>query len=284
MALVVESAYIGALQVAGGTNGLHVTRFAWTKSPRVRRFPRGSAHGTVDRTRRYDGRLFELAGLIRGVTDAQAQARLADLEAALAVTGETVLLRWKLAGVADAEQAAVMIDGTPDYAFVPDSPNVVRWAVTLFAGDPRRYAQTQSVGTYDPTEASSATGISIPLVFPLNFVGEATTHLIAQNAGNFPTAPVLTVAGPVVNPILDNDTTGESWATTGLQLLSGDVAIVDMGARTFQVNGTSRYSYIDVSSTAWWELAAGPNKLRLRGSGMVAGQTALSYVFRSARI
>lgn len=285
MALRLENAYVGALQVSGGSNGVHVTRFAWTKSPRARRFPRGSAHGSVDRTRRYDGRLYELAGVIHGLTETQTHARLSDLERELALDdGADVLLKWKLLGVPEAEQAGVKIDGSLDYAFDVAAPNVLKWAATLFAGDPRRYSQTESIGSYDPTDANSDTGVEFPLVFPLEFAGDATTHLAAHNAGNFPTSPVLTITGPVVNPIIDNDTTGESWATTGLQLLAGDVAVVDMQARTFKVNGTSRLQYIDVPNTTWWELAPGTNSLRLRGSGMVALQTELAFSFRSARI
>ena len=126
--------------------------------------------------------------------------------------------------------------------------------------------------------------MDVPLVFPLTFSTTTATHLELANAGNFETPPVLTIAGPVINPILDNDTLGDSIALV-IALGESDRLVVDVAARSVKLNGAPRLDLLDVAATTdWWQLSPGTNKLRLRGTGMASGVTELSVSFRDARI
>lgn len=280
----VETASVAGFAVAGGGNGIGVTAFSWTKTPRTQRRSRPRAHGSKDLSRYYEGRLYHLAGVLYGVSEEDAQARLDSFEEAIALDGDYVALQWRLAGRTDDETALVKVDGDLAYEFANDTRTALRWALTLFAEDPRRYGATERTGTYDPTAAGSGAGIVFAEVFPLNFAGTSSTHLDVTNAGNFPTPPVLTITGPVTNPIIDNDTTGESITTSGLALLADETAVIDVAAKTITVGGSLRPDLIDASATDWFELAKGSNLLRLRGTGMVTSETALAVSFHDARI
>lgn len=284
MELRMESASVAGFDISGGANGLSVTSFRWRKAPRTLRRARPRAHGSVDLTRFYEGRLYELEGLLYGLDEEDAQARLDSFEAAIALDGADTMLQWRLAGRTDDEWANVRVEGDLEYEFAHNRQAVIVWALTLFAGDPRRYGATLRSGSYDPSDSSSGTGVALPITFPIDFVGEAVTALEVTNAGNFPTPPVFTITGPVTNPIIDNETTGESITTQDLALTSSDTAVVDVGAHTFEVNGVNRPDLIDASLTEWFELVSGENRLRLRGSDMVDDQTMLAVSFYDARI
>lgn len=274
------------LDLSGGAAGagFHVTKFSWSKTPRTKRRSRPRSHGSVDLTRYYEGRFYNMEGVLfdPDLTDAELLDRLELLNARLALDGDTATLQWQLSG-GDIEQAEVRIEGDLDYAFDSESPNLIRWALTLFAEDPRRYGAFRS-GSYDPTLAGTGAGVVFPLTFPIEFEGSATNNLAVENAGNFPSPPLFLIAGPVINPIIDNDSTGESITTTGLELLVGEVCEIDVDAKTLKVNSALRPEFIDAALTDWFDIDPGVNLLRLRGSSMVTGETELSVSFNDARI
>lgn len=284
MDLRVQAASVADFPVAGGGNGVVVTRLAWNKVPRIQRRSRPRGHGSVDLSRYYDGRLYELAGLIKGLGEEDAQARLDSLEQAIALSGDSFRLEWLLAGRTEAEWASVRVDDDLDYEFTAESRSVIRWALTLFAEDPRRYGTTVRIGSYDPTTANTGSGVDFALAFALTFAGEATTNLAVTNAGNFSTPPVFTITGPATNPIIDNETTGESIVTTGLALLAGETCVIDVANKALTLGGASRPDLIDASGTTWFDLVPGENLLRLRGPNMLAGSTELAVSFYDARI
>lgn len=284
MDMRVKAASIGGTTIAGGGNGIVVTGFGWTKAPRTQRRTRPRGHGSVDLTRYYDGRLYHLTGLIYGLSEVDAQARLDALEQELALDGQPVRFEWLLAGRTEPEWANVRVEGDLTYEFAAESRSVIKWALTLFAGDPRRYGTSLRLAAYDPTTAGSGAGLMFPLSFPLDFPGEEVANLKATNAGNFDTPPVFTITGPVTDPIIDNDTTGESIVTSGLTLAAGEQAVIDVGAKTLTLAGTQRPDLIDAAETTWLGLKAGTNLLRLRGGGMVGGETELAVSFHDARI
>lgn len=159
--------------------------------------------------------------------------------------------------------------------------------IELVATDPRRYdAALQQIAT---GLATTSGGVAFPVVFPATFgaVGAGGT-VNCTNAGFWPTSPLLTITGPVVNPIVDCLTTGQtlSLLTT---LASTDVLQIDTSARSILLNpttsqgittGANRYSALQPGS-AWFVLAPGTSQIRYRNSG---GATAsqLTVAFRNA--
>lgn len=159
-------------------------------------------------------------------------------------------------------------------AIIPDG------MVELAAVDPRIYAATPSPLTTGLSATSG--GMTFNATFPLGFgsagVGGAIT---ATNAGAFPTDWVATIAGPVVNPVLDNLTTGQSIALA-ITLNSGDSLVLSSLPKTIILNATaSRISTLQPGS-AWWTLAPGPTLLRFRNNGAYSAGASLNFTFRSA--
>lgn len=285
----VTEAYIGALQVHGGGTGIELTRFrgfGGSPIPRRERFARARRHGSVDRTQFYEGRIFELAGGMYADSDQALWGLLDSLKEEVALAENALaLLRWHRQGLSDDEQSEVKVEGELEYEFAAGEPlGLLKWALTLFAPDPRIYGATLKAGSYDPTTAGTGFGLAFPLAFALTFPGEGSaTHLSVENQGRYPTPPVLTATGPVTNPIFENDTTGEFITTQELALLAGQTLEIDVAARSVILDGMAeRPDFIDASATTWWELVKGVNLLRLNGQAMVGGQTQLAVSFRDA--
>lgn len=238
-------------------------------------------HGAIDRTAYYSNRVIDLEGFIVGPDAASAWAQFDVLKGALRL-GTTHTLKFRRTGMAMDEQVGVVVSAPVDDTVVPNYPGLVKWGVTLSAADPRIYSAVLSSASYDPTAALSGGGAGIPLAFPLAFSATAS-ELEVVNGGNTPTPPVLTVQGPVVNPILDNNVTDESIPLLYALGVSDSIE-VDVAARTVRLNGALRYDLLDAPNTEWWELEPGTNGLRLRGTGMASNQTLLTVAYRDARI
>lgn len=285
---MIAEAYIGDLQVHGA-GAIALTGFTiGSPDPRSVVDVRPEDHGTVDGTRWYGARVFDMAGRIVGADHEAMWAALDDLKGALALgVGADVTLRFRRTGLAFLERASVRVSGALDAPLASElgAAPMVRFAVALEAPDPRIYSDTESTGSYDPTDAGTG-GLTFPLTFPLEFDASAGAGTLqVENAGTIGTPAVLTITGPVVNPIIDNETAGLSIYTRNLDLAAGETVELDTLSRTVLLGGTTpRPDLVDVSLTDWWTLLPGVNQLRLRGSGMSAGATELAVTYRSARI
>jgi len=283
---VIDSAHIGTLQVHGGGSVIGLDSFTLgSPEPRPVADRRPEEHGTVDETRWYGPRIIGMTGRIVAPTMAELWAALDDLKGAVAL-GQTVTLRFTRQGLEFTERAVVRVAGGVDVPLSATMPSpMVRFGITLEAPDPRLYSDTLSTGSYDPTDAGTG-GLFFPLDFPLDFgADDSAGRLEVTNEGTFSTPAVLTITGPVTNPILDNDTAGLSIYTRDCALSAGETLVLDTLERSVMLGGTtSRPDLLDVELTYWWQLLPGVNQLRLRGSDMSAGQTALEVEYRDARI
>jgi len=135
--------------------------------------------------------------------------------------------------------------------------------VQLYATDPRLYAdalQTVSIDL-DAIAEGMEFNVTPNIVFG---VGTSPTA-IANNTGTFETRPQVSIAGPVTNPFLENQTTGKTLSFVG-EVPSGSTLEVDFLNRTVLLNGTaSRYSWV-VDSAGWWTLIPGDNSIRFGGA------------------
>lgn len=282
---MIESAYIDDLQIHG-VAGYRVEAFAvGSPAPRAVALARPSGNGATDSTQFYGPRTVEIIGTVIGTTAADLWASLDDLKGALSL-GAVRILRFRREGLTFDERMEVRVDSPVDVPLEPSNVSpVVRWGVSLFAADPRMYSDTLNTGTYDPTD-SGAGGLAFPLAFPLTFdASEGVGRLTVENEGTISTPATFTITGPVTNPTLDNDTTGESVYFTGLALASGDTVVLDTRDRTVLLNGTTlRPDLVDPALTDWFDLEPGVNLLRLRGDDMVTTETELSVSYRNARI
>jgi hypothetical protein len=244
---------------------------------------RARGHGSTDSTRFYDDRVLNLTGYLYG-TDMAALQAARDVFTGACALGSPHVLKFRRQGFAEDEQVTFIVGGEIQIPLAGSSRRA-KWTAQLVCSDPRIYAAALKVASYDPTVGAAGTGLVLPLAFPLDFGGiGGGSQLDCQNQGNFPTPPTFTITGPVTNPIVDNDTTGESLFTTGLAVAAGDQLVIDVASKGVTLNGGSRPDFVDALNTTWFELAKGDNLIRLRGSGMVTGQTQLTVSWRDARI
>lgn len=146
---------------------------------------------------------------------------------------------------------------------------------TAYAEDPRIYSGTLQT-TILPLGAFVFSGFSFNIAFPFGFGGVSTTSdgQFVNNAGNRPAPVIMTITGPVVNPIILNDTTSSIMQFV-ITLGVGETLVIDTQYHTVRLNGvTNRRSVMTVPG--WFLLQKGNNFIRFRGASGT-GTLTLSY-------
>jgi hypothetical protein len=137
--------------------------------------------------------------------------------------------------------------------------------------DPRIYSLAAH-STPIPQPASGG-GLVYPLTYPLTY-GAAAESGSRQlvNAGDVPTSPVLTIAGPCSVPSVTNITSGRT-IEFGLTLAASEALIVDTGAGTVLLGGADRLSSLTARSVPVeaFELAPGTNEIAYRAQSFTGG-------------
>lgn len=147
-----------------------------------------------------------------------------------------------------------------------------------FAEDPRAYDSALSTVVIAYGGAAGP-GFAFSFGFNLNF-GGATSPAGANvnNLGNRPAPAILTIQGPISNPLIANDTLGQVLNFT-IDLTASDTLVIDLANHTVLLNGvTNRRSSLQLPN--WFLLAQGTNFIRFGGTNGV-GST-LTVAFRSA--
>jgi hypothetical protein len=131
------------------------------------------------------------------------------------------------------------------------------------------------------SQASGASGItSFFPFFPLSLsASEIAAEITINNTGDLEAWPVISIAGPAVNPTLRNFTTGQVLTLTRT-VAAGETVTLDArpGARTVTLqDGTPLYSLL--TTRQWWPLARGTNRVRLEASSTTASSL-LSVSYR----
>jgi hypothetical protein len=150
-----------------------------------------------------------------------------------------------------------------------------RAACLFVATDPRLY-DSESTDVVLPLGVGVVPGVTFPLTFPMVFGTSSPGVSTITNRGTVDTYPVITIAGEVGTPRLENITTGKTMELN-LTMGVGDVAVIDMGAQTITYNGTNSLGALATGAT-FWPLIPGENQVSFRApiSSTVASAT-VSY-------
>lgn len=194
-------------------------------------------HGASNRGFRLLPRQFSLIFGMRGETLGELEERRAELLDLLAPTNTPATCRWEL------ESGAVrQIDAyyASDLAY-PSSDRLgfyQRVGVSFRALDPTFYDPTGTTASFGI--AASASSFAVPLAVPWN-IGSSSISQAASiiYPGNWRASPLVTIVGPLTNPIVRNLTTGEKLDFTGTTIAAGDRYVVD-----------TRYSVATVTDAA----------------------------------
>lgn len=144
--------------------------------------------------------------------------------------------------------------------------------LAVVAADPRIYGaelKTEQVAAV----GGSIGGLSSPMTSPLTSNAGVAGQMNVENRGNTGTAPLITIYGPCVNPVIVNFTTGEEIALV-YTLSANEFLVLDTLNRTVLLNNTaSRYGAVDFARTSWFWIEPGLNDLRFSPSSASAGSS-----------
>lgn len=106
-----------------------------------------------------------------------------------------------------------------------------RAAAEIECGDPRLYDPTAVTTDFYPLASLAGWEIDweLPwLISPSNASGSLTIDYASGDYTAAPEYPVLTIYGPISNPIITNTTTGQSIDLTGLTIATGETVVIDL--------------------------------------------------------
>ena len=119
----------------------------------------------------------------------------------------------------------------------PLSATVAVWQLTVKFPDPLLYAPPVLLST--GLDGVAGTGLTYPLVYPLNYgvpAGSTPGAVTVPNDGTAPYWPVLRIDGPVTNPVVTVNETGD-WVRFNGSLTAGQWLDVDCQNRRVLLNG-----------------------------------------------
>lgn len=215
---------------------------------------READHGAWASPAYLGSRPMTLAGTVTAPDRSTLEDALERLRTAVALS-DTTLVVYELTSP---KQATVRRSGKPLMAYVTD--RIATYSVLVTAADPRRYSTSLQSGTTGlPTTTG---GFTTPATFPVTFSATTVSGQInAVNTGSMDTRPILTIAGPVVAPVVSAlyaDGTVRQLVYS-LDLASGDVLTIDTDAHTVILNGSvSRRRFMTVAS-GWPTIPAAVN-------------------------
>lgn len=160
------------------------------------------------------------------------------------------------------------------------TPTVLDYSVQVTAGDPRRYATTDT--TVVLRLPSITGGLAFPVMFPASFPATVVAgDQVITNQGTMQARPHMVINGPVSQPLIA--VTGPD-GTAGSLLYSGDIAAGDWldldcdGHTAYYNSVASRRALI---SGAWPVLDPGQSQISFR-AGAYSATATLTVIYRSA--
>lgn len=262
-----DADFVGYLDGDGGISGLD--------SPEVRENAdvRVEADGGVHGQFFYGRRPVVLTGWVYpdGATQATVNARIERLQRASNAMRADGELRWTETG---SVERRVLVRRQQPLRIAGRRPKTFQ--VPLVCAD----AEVVAAAEQSLVIVSGATGFlgfTSPIMSPLASVIASGGGAFAVNSGTAPSFPRLRIDGPITNPRVLNNTTGEE-----LRLIY-DLAVaewleVDMKRRTVLLGGTAnRYSAVEFPASVWWALQPGNNDIRLNATAASGGAQVTVY-------
>ncbi len=163
----------------------------------------------------------------------------------------------------------------PEYTY-----GFIKVQYEFFCPDPRYYDNTVQTATMT---YSTPLGRTYPRVYPLTYGGGSQTQSVAvTNNGWTNTYPLITIYGPVINPIVGNSTTGQAL-NFNYTMAQSDVITIDLQYRTVLLNGSPARNLLLGSST-WFAAQPGANQFYFVGTGTTYGVTNATVQWNNAYI
>jgi len=246
-------------------------------------YDRPGRHGQTVANALYGGRPISITGSLHGTgaTDALAQAdyrlqRQLFIQASAHQYDANGNLIPRILKLTDLTGAQYRVSVVKQKLMLPDSnPTWGNWMLDLRATDWRIYAEALIATSLSLPQSG---GVTFQITFPITFGASSGGSATVTNSGSVESSPIVTINGPAINPVVSNDTTGQSLGLN-LTLVSGDQVVIDMDNATILQGSTNRMGS-KTTSSRFWLLAPGNNTIRFSADAYDVGTAIVS--FRSA--
>lgn len=225
------------------------------------------------------GRRIPLKVQIRGGSRSAGLAALQTLQAAWAPSGTDIELSWcddlgtfRYVGrprLADPDENLISIgDAEVDCRFLATSP----------------YYESATESTGSTGRTTPGAGVTPPFTPPFTLGASVSGTIRVSNDGTAAAGWTARLDGPLTDPVITNQTTGERLAFTGnggLDIAAGEYVELSSEGRAALLAGTSsRRSQLSLDSR-WWQFPPGATDLELAAD---AGTGTLTVTWRDAYI
>lgn len=242
-------------------------------------YERPNADGAIVPGHLYSGRLITLNGLVLADNVADYRAYRRELEAAVSIRrdseGNYLPRTLKLTTMDD---LALQVDVyTRRLKF--DDVNLLhgRYSLDLYAPE---FALLSQAVQNTVIAAFSGGGMPIPMPIPMDMSVGGSTSATLVNNGNILSYPSITITGPVVNPTLINEQTGQTIDLTYELTDSNEMIIIDTLRRTVIYYATAGGSPVNIRGAMEGDfitLQPGNNVIKLILASTSDGKAAFSW-------
>ena len=161
----------------------------------------------------------------------------------------------------------------PDYTY-----GKIKAQYEFYCPDPRYYDYTTQIATMTYT---APLGRTYPRVYPLTYGGGSQTQTAAiTNNGQTATYPIITIYGPVTNPVVGS-TTANAALSFNYTMAQSDVIVIDLQYKTILLNGNPARNLL-LGSSQWFAATPGANYFYFTGTGTTYGVTNATVQWNNA--
>lgn len=266
--------YIGTLNPDSGIVGI-LDRASIRESSSDLVEADGASHGPFWLSRRSG----TITGLLRPdsldpVVVSQARSKLNRASRALRADA---ILRWTPPDDSSPRQIRVRVQDGPRCT----GRRPKTWQATLVSADPYALGSIEQPVVITPGGAAGEIGIASPMTDPITTTLTATGQQFVVNQGDAPSWPRFRIDGPITNPQILNNTTGQKVALS-YTLNPGEWLDVYPERGRILLNGSAdRYSALDFANSSWWQVQPGSNDVRLLAASF-SSPAQLTVFFRYA--
>jgi hypothetical protein len=155
------------------------------------------------------------------------------------------------------------------------------WQITLVSTDPFALGSTEQSAVIVPSGSTGEVGVADPETDPETSPLNVSAQQSVFNAGDAPTWPRFRIDGPLTDPTILNNSTGEQVVLAYTLAASEWLDLYPERGRILAGGTADRYSALDFAQSEWFQLQPGSTDLRLLTSSFSAGAQ-LSVFWRNS--
>lgn len=279
-----KNIYIGSTKIHDNTlnSGLYLApKIQGLEIPDIRLpyYERPTADGAVVPGQLYSGRLISFQGVVIGETASEYRTLRRTLESAISIrrddSGNYLPRTLKFKTMDDLE---LQIDVyTRKLQFDDINLRHGSYKLDLYAPD---FALLSQAVKNEVIAAFTGGGMAIPMAIPMDMSVGGSTAATLTNDGNISAYPTITITGPVTNPTLINEQTGETLDLTYTLTTADESIVIDTLRRTVIYYATSGGSPVNVRGAMAGDfitLQPGDNTVKLVLASTSDGKATFSW-------